>query len=101
VIGDAGDGASSYVLELVEATEPHAADGQVRMQVRGAGVNAMVRKLRTGQLQEMMPLTLASGTGVDASGVVCRTPRPDLDAVLGSAGPGRASLRQVAWRGRG
>jgi len=58
------------VLELVEVAEPHAADGEVRIQVRAAGVNAIDWKLRTGQLQEMMPLTLPSGTGVDASGVV-------------------------------
>lgn len=41
------------VLELVEAAEPHAGEGQVRIQVRAAGVNAMAWKLRTGQLQEM------------------------------------------------
>ncbi len=58
------------VLELVEVTEPHAADGQVRIQVRAAGVNAMDWKLRSGQFQEMTPLSLPSGTGVDASGVV-------------------------------
>lgn len=58
------------VLELVEATEPHAADGQIRIRVHAAGVNAMDWKLRTGQMQEMMPLSLPSGTGVDASGVV-------------------------------
>jgi NADPH:quinone reductase-like Zn-dependent oxidoreductase len=58
------------VLELVEASEPHAADGQIRIRVHAAGVNAMDWKLRTGQMQEMMPLSLPSGTGVDASGVV-------------------------------
>ncbi len=58
------------VLELVDATEPHAARGQIRIRVRAAGVNAMDWKFRTGQLQEMMPLSLPSGTGVDASGVV-------------------------------
>jgi len=58
------------VLELVEVPEPHATGGQVRIKVRVAGVNAMDWKFRSGQLQEMMPLTLPSGTGVDASGVV-------------------------------
>lgn len=73
------------VLELVEATEPHAADGQVRIRVRAAGVNAMDWKLRTGQMQEMMPLSLPSGTGLDASGLV-----DEVGAGVGDVGVGDA-----------
>ncbi len=58
------------VLELVEVTEPHAADGQVRIKVRAAGVNGIDWKIRSGQMREMMPVSLPSGTGRDASGVV-------------------------------
>ncbi len=73
------------VIELVEATEPHAADGQVRIRVHAAGVNAMDWKLRTGQLQEMMPLSLPSGTGVDASGVVDEVGAGVGDVKIGDA----------------
>ena len=73
------------VLELVEVTEPHAADGQVRIQVRAAGVNAMDWKLRSGQLQEMMPLSLPSGTGVDAAGLVDEVGAGVSDVKIGDA----------------
>lgn len=65
--GEYGD---SAVLHTVEVAEPHAGAGQVRIAVRAAGVNAMDWKIRGGYLQEMMPLTLPAGTGVDAAGVI-------------------------------
>lgn len=86
------------VLELVEATEPHAADGQIRIQVRAAGVNAMDWKLRSGVFQEMMPLSLPSGTGLDASGVVDEV-GPGVDGVkVGDAvfGQGSATFAEYA-----
>lgn len=58
------------VLRLLTVDEPHAGDGQVRIKVRAAGVNGIDWKLRAGQMREMMPLSLPSGTGKDASGVV-------------------------------
>ncbi len=56
------------VLRLVEAEEPHAAPGQVRIAVRAAGVNGIDWKLRSGMFGTDGPLP--AGSGVDAAGVV-------------------------------
>jgi NADPH:quinone reductase-like Zn-dependent oxidoreductase len=58
------------VLELVEVAEPHAGPGQVRIAVRAAGVNAYDWRVRAGQFQEIHPIELPAGVGLDASGVV-------------------------------
>ena len=58
------------VLQIVQVDEPHAGEGQVRISVRAAGVNALDWKIREGYMQEMMSLQLPAGTGIDASGVV-------------------------------
>ncbi|MGH3626218.1 MAG: alcohol dehydrogenase catalytic domain-containing protein, partial [Sciscionella sp.] len=58
------------VLQVVDAPEPHAGPGQVRIRVRAAGVNAMDWKIRSGAMRAMMDLSLPAGTGIDASGVV-------------------------------
>jgi len=58
------------VLELVDAEEPHAGPGQVRIAVRAAGVNAVDWRVREGQFQAMRPIELPAGVGFDASGVV-------------------------------
>jgi NADPH:quinone reductase-like Zn-dependent oxidoreductase len=58
------------VLELVEIDEPHAGPGEIRITVRAAGVNSMDWKVRSGQMREMMPLSLPAGSGLDAAGIV-------------------------------
>jgi NADPH:quinone reductase-like Zn-dependent oxidoreductase len=58
------------VLELVEAVEPHADAGQVRIAVRAAGVNPWDSKVRSGALQQMAPVAFPAGTGLEASGIV-------------------------------
>jgi NADPH:quinone reductase-like Zn-dependent oxidoreductase len=58
------------VLELVEAVEPHAGAGQVRIAVRAAGVNPWDSKVRSGALQQMAPVAFPAGTGLEASGIV-------------------------------
>jgi NADPH:quinone reductase-like Zn-dependent oxidoreductase len=58
------------VLQLVDAEEPHAGPGQVRIAVRAAGVNAHDWRVREGQFQAAKPIALPSGVGLDASGVV-------------------------------
>lgn len=58
------------VLKLVEADEPHAGPGQVRIAVRAAGVNALDWKIRAGYMSEQMSIPLPAGTGLDAAGVV-------------------------------
>ncbi len=80
------------VLELLEVDEPHAGAGQVRIAVRAAGVNPMDTKLRSGALQQMMPVAFPAGVGLEASGVVDEvgagvTDVAVGDAVLGSGSP--------------
>jgi NADPH:quinone reductase-like Zn-dependent oxidoreductase len=58
------------VLHLVDAEEPHAGPGQVRIAVRAAGVNPVDWRIREGQKLSAHPLRLPSGVGLDAAGVV-------------------------------
>ncbi|MEV5593450.1 NADP-dependent oxidoreductase [Streptomyces sp. NPDC052496] len=58
------------VLRLVDAEEPHAGPGQIRIAVRAAGVNPVDWRFREGQFQKTHPIELPAGVGLDASGVV-------------------------------
>ncbi|MFE5569271.1 NADP-dependent oxidoreductase [Amycolatopsis japonica] len=58
------------VLQLVDAEEPHAGPGQVRIAVRAAGVNPVDWRIREGQVLGAHPTMLPSGVGLDAAGVV-------------------------------
>ncbi|WP_077797087.1 NADP-dependent oxidoreductase [Streptomyces sp. JHA26] len=58
------------VLQLVEAEEPHAGPGRIRIAVRAAGVNPVDWRIREGQVLGAHPTELPSGVGLDASGVV-------------------------------
>ncbi|MFD9903514.1 NADP-dependent oxidoreductase [Streptomyces sp. NPDC059063] len=58
------------VLHLVDAEEPHAGPGQIRVAVRAAGVNPVDWRIREGQFQQVRPVALPAGVGQDASGVV-------------------------------
>lgn len=58
------------VLQLVDAEEPHAGPGQVRVAVRAAGVNPVDWRLREGQVLGAHPIELPAGVGIDAAGVV-------------------------------
>ncbi|MFF0144057.1 NADPH:quinone reductase-like Zn-dependent oxidoreductase [Amycolatopsis sulphurea] len=58
------------VLQLVDAEEPHAGPGEVRIAVRATGVNAHDWRVREGQFRDSHPIELPSGVGLDASGVV-------------------------------
>ncbi|WP_030664700.1 NADP-dependent oxidoreductase [Streptomyces rimosus] len=63
------------VLQLIDAEEPHAGPGHIRVAVRAAGVNPVDWRIREGQFQEESrtvhrPITLPAGIGQDASGVV-------------------------------
>ncbi|MFE3443146.1 NADP-dependent oxidoreductase [Nocardia sp. NPDC059180] len=58
------------VLQLLDAEEPHAGPGQVRVAVRAAGVNPVDWRIREGQFQQADPIELPAGVGIDASGVV-------------------------------
>ncbi|MEW2221040.1 NADP-dependent oxidoreductase [Streptomyces sp. NPDC006990] len=58
------------VLRLVDADEPHAGPGQVRVAVRAAGVNPVDWRIREGQILRAHPIELPAGVGLDAAGVV-------------------------------
>ncbi len=58
------------VLRLIDAEEPHAGPGQVRIAVRAAGVNPVDWRIREGQFREIRPIELPAGVGQDAAGVV-------------------------------
>lgn len=58
------------VLHLIDAEEPHAGPGQVRIAVRAAGVNPVDWRVREGQRLAAHPLRLPSGVGLDAAGIV-------------------------------
>ncbi|MCP2168690.1 NADP-dependent oxidoreductase [Goodfellowiella coeruleoviolacea] len=68
------------VLRLVDAEEPHAGPGQVRIAVRAAGVNPVDWRLREGQVLGAHPIELPAGVGLDAAGVVDEV-GPDVDGV--------------------
>ncbi|PRY36657.1 NADP-dependent oxidoreductase [Umezawaea tangerina] len=61
---------SPDVLHLVDAEEPHAGPGQVRIAVRAAGVNPVDWRIRQGQMRHARPIALPAGVGLDAAGVV-------------------------------
>ncbi|MEU7316939.1 NADP-dependent oxidoreductase [Streptomyces sp. NPDC007083] len=58
------------VLRLVDAEQPHAGPGQVRVAVRAAGVNPVDWRIREGQILQAHPIELPAGVGLDAAGVV-------------------------------
>ncbi|MBD0691439.1 NADP-dependent oxidoreductase [Streptomyces sp. CBMA123] len=58
------------VLQLIDAEEPHAGPGRIRVAVRAAGVNPVDWRLREGQVLGAHPLRLPAGVGLDAAGVV-------------------------------
>ncbi|MGY0497490.1 NADP-dependent oxidoreductase [Nocardia sp. FBN12] len=58
------------VLQLIDAEEPHAGPGQIRVAVRAAGVNPVDWRLREGQILGAHPIELPAGVGLDAAGVV-------------------------------
>lgn len=58
------------VLHLIDAEEPHAGPGQIRITVRAAGVNPVDWRLREGQKLGAHPIELPAGVGLDAAGVV-------------------------------
>ncbi len=73
------------VLELVDVEEPHVSAGQVRIEVRAAGVNGIDWKIRSGLMREQTPLQLPAGTGIDASGVIDEVGDGVADVAVGDA----------------
>ncbi|WP_424189576.1 NADP-dependent oxidoreductase [Actinokineospora sp. G85] len=58
------------VAQVVEAVEPHAGPGEVRVAVRASGVGAGEVAMRSGAYRDAVPAALPWRTGFDAAGVV-------------------------------
>lgn len=58
------------VLQLIDAEEPHAGPGRIRIAVRAAGVNPVDWRVREGQVLGAHPTELPAGVGLDAAGTV-------------------------------
>ncbi|MDQ0774222.1 NADPH:quinone reductase-like Zn-dependent oxidoreductase [Streptomyces aurantiacus] len=86
------------VLALVDADEPHPQAGQVRIKVRAVGVNGLDWKIRAGHLREVFEVTLPSGTGSDAAGIVDEVGEGVTGVQAGDAvfGTGRGVLAEYA-----
>lgn len=86
------------VLEIAEATEPHAGPGQVRVVVHAASINPMDWKIRAGYLKDMMPTQFPAIPGLDAAGVVDEVGDGVEGVSVGDAvfGLGRASDAELA-----
>ena len=67
------------VLEIVDLPEPHPGPGEIRIEVRAAGVNASDWKKRQGLMDQELPQTL----GYEASGVVDEIGAGVSDVVVG------------------
>ncbi|HYN52650.1 MAG TPA: NADP-dependent oxidoreductase [Thermoleophilaceae bacterium] len=71
------------VLRVVDVEEPHAAAGQIRVAVEGAGVNPIDWKMRSGAMREAMPLELPTIPGSDVAGVVDEVGEGVTDVAVG------------------
>jgi NADPH:quinone reductase-like Zn-dependent oxidoreductase len=79
------------VISLGEAPEPHAGPGEIRIQVRAAGVNPMDWKIRSGMMAQGKPLEGTQYLGFDAAGVVDEVGEGVTDVAVGDDVFGRGS----------
>lgn len=69
------------VLEIVDLPDPHLGPGEVRIAVRGAGINASDWKKRQGLMDQELPQTL----GYEAAGVVDELGEGVTDIAVGDS----------------
>jgi len=88
------------VLQIVDLPDPHPGPGEVRIQVRAAGVNASDWKKRQGLMDPALPQTL----GYEAAGIVDELGQGITDVALGdrvfgfcNAGAAQAELAVLAY----
>ena len=58
------------MLAVHEVDVPAPNPGQIRVAVKAAGVNPFDWRVRSGQLRDVVPVSMPSGTGTDAAGTV-------------------------------
>jgi NADPH:quinone reductase-like Zn-dependent oxidoreductase len=61
---------SASVLKVADVPEPHAGEGEVRVTVRSIGLNPLDSKVRSGEVQQFIPVRPPSGLGNEFAGVV-------------------------------
>jgi NADPH:quinone reductase-like Zn-dependent oxidoreductase len=87
----------SEVLRVVDIEPPDPGPGQVRLEVRAAGVNPVDWKIMRGDMRDQFPVRFPAGLGYDVAGVVDRvgagvTGFKVGDEVLGAARPSFAKF---------
>ncbi|MEU6736061.1 NADP-dependent oxidoreductase [Streptomyces physcomitrii] len=58
------------VLRIVEAPEPHAGPGEIRVAARASSVSPGEVRVRSGAMRDVLPVVFPFRTGYDAAGVV-------------------------------
>jgi NADPH:quinone reductase-like Zn-dependent oxidoreductase len=71
------------VMRFVDAPEPHAGPGQLRIRVAAAGVNPVDWKIRSGASRRPVPIALPSIPGMDAAGTVDEVGEGRADFAVG------------------
>lgn len=71
------------VLVVEEAAEPHAVAGSVRVKVQAVSVNPIDYLLRSGAVEELLPLSLPAIPGRDAVGIIDEVGEGVSDASVG------------------
>lgn len=86
------------VLQVVEVAKPQPGPGQVRIAVRAAGVNPSDWKDRSGDARDSTPVTLPSGVGFEAAGIVDAVGADVTTVAVGEAvfGYGISTVAQYA-----
>ncbi|MBY3987829.1 NADP-dependent oxidoreductase [Rhodococcus fascians] len=81
------------VLHLADIDVPQPGPGQVRVQVKAAGVNPLDGKIRSGAMGKMMPTSFPAVPGFELAGVV--------DALGDGAGDVKVGDEVVGWADTG
>ena len=84
------------VLAVVDAPALTAGPGQVRIEVRAAGINPIDWKIMRGFMREMIPLTLPAGLGSDVAGVVDQVGAGVTEFQVGDEVMGRSLTPAIA-----
>ncbi|MBK3581555.1 NADP-dependent oxidoreductase [Streptomyces sp. MBT65] len=85
-------------LDLVDIPAPTPQPGEILIRVAAAGVNPIDWKIRSGQMEGMIPVDFPAGTGSDAAGTVTALGEGVIDAVVGESvfGVGRSTYAEEA-----
>nr|WP_319096113.1 MULTISPECIES: alcohol dehydrogenase catalytic domain-containing protein [unclassified Streptomyces] len=85
-------------LNLVDVSAPTPQPGEILIRVAAAGVNPIDWRIRSGQMEGMIPVAFPAGSGGDAAGTVIALGAGVVDVVVGESvfGVGRSTYAEVA-----